>query len=310
MVRVFESGMHEAHDKVCRRVGFAASYSGLRVRNFSALQDGDVYQFGVANGGTLEKLLAIFNRTTWGFDSFSGLPSEQAGELSVNDWRPGMKRGGTTNTDQTVRTNLARKLNGTVDVNRLLTLISGMYGESLRPGLARERGMRPAVYVDVDADLYKSSHQALAWMYAEQLVVPGTVIGFDDWWALPCAANDTHAERYGEAKAHAQLAQRYGAYFRCVCGPCANLSPGVAYGGRTYFVLEALRESKARAGSDERAHGSDGGVHDDDSRDVGGSSSGSFDSGFHMALADRVRWMRAARGCAVAKHMKVYTVGS
>ena len=63
----------------------------------------------------------------------------------------------------------------------------GFFNESLvQPGLVRQLGKKIAKYVDVDVDLYSSALEVLTFMFESGLVVPGTVIGYDDWWSGPC----------------------------------------------------------------------------------------------------------------------------
>lgn len=183
------SGVLAAHERCCKSVGFGKSFSGLRVRSFAAIEEGDLYQFGVANGNTLIELVNTYNRTTWGFDSFVGLPAEQTGESTLREWAVGMKRGNRGAGAAAVHNHVIRQLRGRFPADRL-TLIPGFYNESLTRGLARELGMRPAVYVDIDADLYVSTLHALDWLFAERLLVPGSVVGYDDWCAAgsPCTA--------------------------------------------------------------------------------------------------------------------------
>ena len=61
--------------------------------------------------------------------------------------------------------------------------------------------MKPALYVDIDADLYSSSLQALEWLFRMGLIVPGTVIGYDDW---------TFGGPQGEQRAHREVMKRHG----------------------------------------------------------------------------------------------------
>lgn len=66
--------------------------------------------------------------------------------------------------------------------------------------------------------------EAMNFMFREGLVVPGTMVGYDDWWSTPCAlgppTTDTglnsgkrvRAEDYadhGEMKAHYELTSKY-----------------------------------------------------------------------------------------------------
>ena len=61
--------------------------------------------------------------------------------------------------------------------------------------------MRPALYVEVDCDLYVSTRQALEWMIESGLIVNGTLIGYDDWFAGGRAG--------GEALAHKEVVAKY-----------------------------------------------------------------------------------------------------
>ena len=274
-------GMLGLHEQVCKRVGFGNSFSGLRHRNFKSLDIGDLYQFGVAGGGTLVQLLRIHNTTAWGFDTFTGLPPEQKGELSIKDWKPGAFRGNGVLNASGVHELVARKVRAATGSSLLpgqLSLLTGTFNETLRPGLARERGMRPAVYVDIDSDLFISAWEALDWLFTERLLLPGSVIGYDDWWTIACASNNTDVEAHGEPRAHLLAARKYQASFRCICGPCEPITPGVAFGGRTYFVLEAL----------------------------GGSTVSS--SGFTMTREDAAYWMARARSCGIAKKKRAVLV--
>ena len=56
----------------------------------------------------------------------------------------------------------------------------------------------------------------------------GTLIGYDDWWSVWCSPAHDIAARgapfpprlAGEMLAHAEVAERYGVRFACVCGGC------------------------------------------------------------------------------------------
>ena len=87
--------------------------------------------------------------------------------------------------------------------------------------------MMPALYVDVDCDLHTSSIDALDFLFANGLVGVGTLVGYDDWWTIPCVRYHSSRPRrppsplaVGEGLAHAQIAQKYGVRFVCVAGPC------------------------------------------------------------------------------------------
>ena len=87
----------------------------------------------------------------------------------------------------------------------------------------------------------------------------GTVIGYDDYWDLACKHASPNIEKYGEARAHAEIAHRHQVAFRCVCGPCGPLPPRaksapdalpvVPWGWRTYFVVESIGGGGGRGGA-------------------------------------------------------------
>ena len=97
-------------------------------------------------------------------------------------------------------------------------LIKGFFSDSLTPSLKAERGMRPALLIDVDVDLYISAYQCLDWMFGQGLIVAGTVVYYDD-------VSVVKANEGGELMAHAQLTDKYQVEWRqlhescweCIC---------------------------------------------------------------------------------------------
>ena len=80
--------------------------------------------------------------------------------------------------------------------------------------------MRPASYIDIDCDIYSGAYQALEWAFTSGIAQAGTVVGYDDWWVMPCSAKDTDVAKFGEAKAHFEIAKKFGVRFACLAGPC------------------------------------------------------------------------------------------
>ena len=88
---------------------------------------------------------------------------------------------------------------------------------SCRPvRVGRGRGALPA-----------SRTEALDWLFTNHLARAGTVIGYDDWWTIPCWNFRRTRHRLisspllvGEGLAHAEIARRHGVVFRCIAGPC------------------------------------------------------------------------------------------
>ena len=215
----------------------------------------DIYEFGVFTGRALRALTLHFNasrvgfRQIWGFDSFQGLPRETARNGTMAAVIDGGFQEGAFNV-ASVQSRCRWKhcrgfaagdpvsLVGAYINDPRVNLIPGFFDRSLTRSLAHERGMRPALYVDIDVDLYSSAYAALDWLFANGLVVPGTVIGYDDWgYGLkltdkrrPSArvnlqklllrgdpsqkAEIEHAD--GEPRAHREIAAKYGVVFRAV----------------------------------------------------------------------------------------------
>ena len=99
--------------------------------------------------------------------------------------------------------------------------IQGFYNESLTSTLYNSLPFKPALFIDIDCDLYISTFQALDWMFMHELARPGTLICYDDW----CL---THLGTAGESRAHNEISSKYKVQFRCILGGCteAMLKPG------------------------------------------------------------------------------------
>lgn len=66
-------------------------------------------------------------------------------------------------------------------------LIKGFFSDSLTPTLKSEHGMKPALLIDVDVDLYISCVQCMEWMVLQGLLVPGMrSVGLERSLSLCC----------------------------------------------------------------------------------------------------------------------------
>eukprot|EP00747_Dinoflagellata_sp_TGD_P024879 gnl/TRDRNA2_/TRDRNA2_130865_c0_seq1.p1 gnl/TRDRNA2_/TRDRNA2_130865_c0~~gnl/TRDRNA2_/TRDRNA2_130865_c0_seq1.p1 ORF type:complete len:320 (+),score=49.25 gnl/TRDRNA2_/TRDRNA2_130865_c0_seq1:76-1035(+) len=146
--------------------------------------DRDVFEFGVYLGHGMHEALGQFSkagvkfRNLWGFDSFRGLPEDQVPD---KQWKQGeynptkqMPTGDIEDAQQTAMATISYP-----NTN----FIVGWYNESLTSGLAEERTMKPALFVDVDCDMYSSTFAALDWLFSSHLVAQGetgTYFYFDD----------------------------------------------------------------------------------------------------------------------------------
>ena len=185
-----------------------ACWRALATRGLG-VADGHLYQFGVFRGTSMLELWDALRPVTriWGLDSFKGLPLST--QEQVPKWQEGIFR-------HDPRAAVSAAL-GTRNVG----WISGFYNESLHDDSVASRvRMRPARYIDIDCDLYSSTRDALDFMLRNGLVVPGTLIGYDDIWVLPCANAGVTPLAVGEGRAHAEMASKYDVEFECLAGSC------------------------------------------------------------------------------------------
>ena len=190
------------------------------------LANGAVYQFGVFQGKSMRMMRHMepfANAPMIGFDSFEGLPSSLS-RSERSEWSPGQFAAD----PRTELQNTIGREGATAQ------FVRGFFNESLvQPGLVRQLGKKIAKYVDIDVDLYSSALEALTFMFESGLVVPGTVIGYDDWWSGPCRRGWTASAsplQTSEGLAHAEIARKYGVTFICLAGGCRPGVPCPAFG--------------------------------------------------------------------------------
>ena len=193
----------------------------LAARGVTDCTDRDIYTFGVYTGASLkfwfEGLDALGIRTGphWGFDSFEGLPEETQGmALECKAWLPGSFSAADqfgAYTFGEVRDKILEYLGP--KYAKETRLVKGFFSDSLTPTLKAERGMKPALLIDVDVDLYVSCVQCMEWMIVQGLMVPGTVVYYDD-------VSIVKADAGGELKAHEELTAKYGIKWRKLHDSC------------------------------------------------------------------------------------------
>jgi Macrocin-O-methyltransferase (TylF) len=163
-----------------------------------------IYCFGCGGGRTVSALKIAFDSQGLKlphlnlFDSFSGLPSEQDGVTTNTYWRKGSYSSGVRG--------LRNKLDKLGIAASQYRIYEGFYSESLNPAAASAGDLKPALYIDIDCDLYISTFQALDFMFSSNLATAGTYIGYDDW-------GDTKTWLEGESRAHKEISEKYGVDF-------------------------------------------------------------------------------------------------
>jgi hypothetical protein len=159
--------------------------------------------------------LGVKHGLHWGFDSFEGLPEEANGvALECNAWLPGSFSAADqfgAYTFGEVRHKIFEYLGPKHAAQT--RLIKGFFSDSLTSTLKEDKGMRPALLVDVDVDLYISAVQCLDWMLSEGLIVVGTVIYYDDVSVIK-------ADKGGELRAHDEMTDKYNIKWRKLHDSC------------------------------------------------------------------------------------------
>lgn len=151
-------------------------------------------------------------RKVFGFDSFEGLPAEFNDKFNSADWTPGAF-------------NISKKLNVTKEkaIQMLqqrfdlyhydVHLIPGFYQNSLKDEIVSLYDMQPASFVNVDVDIYTSTIECLDFMFRNKLIVPGTIIRYDDWGGSLMNAPEFCT---GESRAHKEILAKYNIKAECL----------------------------------------------------------------------------------------------
>jgi hypothetical protein len=243
-------------DEGKQSVRATALHATWQQRNASA---GPALQFGVLHGRSLARISHAFGGKApiWGFDSFVGLPEESPGKLRPAGWAagalaavPGASNRGNAATWLPPQTVIQAIINATRRriPGEEVQLVAGMYNKSLTAPLARSilRRHGTAAYIDIDCDLYVSTFTALDWVFTHGLARVGTVLGFDDWWNVPCASSDMQRDGAhiatvgGEPEALLQAASKHSVWVECICGACSAADAADGRGWRTYFIVRSL----------------------------------------------------------------------
>lgn len=168
------------------------------IREFIEAQNmptGYYMEFGVLNGETMIDAYRQFRGVIahyFGFDSFEGLPDLQSSDEEALKYTPHFYKG---NFKSMAIDYVMKTITSCCRMQEdELTLVKGYFSDVL-PKIdkvsMREKGIPLCIYIDVD--LYSSTVDVLR--FIDDLVVTGTWILFDDYWAY------RGSPLYGEQKA-------------------------------------------------------------------------------------------------------------
>ena len=167
------------------------------------------YQFGICSGLTLRWIYEMFRyyrlhtERILAFDSFEGVPDEQEGIPRNECWVKGFcnaKALECFKSDST-ETIIEKILASLPDQVIPIDWHVGFFDQILTPDFMKTNP-KPAFWVDLDVDLYISTAQVLDFMFKNQLIVPQTLVSFDDW-------GGTEEYKGGESLAWKEMCEKY-----------------------------------------------------------------------------------------------------
>ena len=162
------------------------------IRHFqTSTIDGDIYQFGVASGYSMQVIGSIVQITNsprnvpnfFGFDVFEGIPVENVEPEKQLDIPGSFKLTELfdTNNMADALTQLEKDVKANLPINSHLSIIKGLVEDTLSDDFLKCYLPRQAFYIDMDMDIYSPTKFALSFLIRNKIIVPGTLIGFDDW---------------------------------------------------------------------------------------------------------------------------------
>lgn len=146
----------------------------------------NIATFGVYSGNTIKEIAGYLDKYNinynkyYGFDSFVGLPEEDESVHATSYWYKGNFSSldyYNTSSVETAKQKIENRLTGV----RNLKLIEGFYKDSLNLKLIKTENLQPFSFVEIDCDLYISTKEVLEFLFANNLILNGTVLFFDDW---------------------------------------------------------------------------------------------------------------------------------
>lgn len=165
----------------------------------------DVYNFGIYTGNSLVELQKqMFAQNLkphhfYGFDSFIGLPAEAPG---IPVYKGHQKGYFNLIADDMTIDSIINAIKGRLSYPEITSIIPGFFSDTLNHIFADKQKLKPAIYIEIDCDLYISTLQALEFMHDRGLIIKNTIIYFDDWGGVEEFAG-------GESLAWREFQQRY-----------------------------------------------------------------------------------------------------
>ena len=173
------------------------------------------YQFGIFTGTTFIFIYEMFRKygldvgRILALDSFDGLPDETPGIEKNPIWqRREFSSKYIFNNENTAQI-IDQIMSKLPDQDIPVEWHEGFYSDVLTDEWVEKLKPLPAFWVDLDVDLYKSTIDVLDFMVPKKLIIPGTVISYDDW-------GGTEEFKGGESLAHKEMAEKYLLELECI----------------------------------------------------------------------------------------------
>lgn len=186
-------------------------FKNIEYKNF------DIYEFGTYSGWSLKHIINILIQINCtinninGFDSLLGLPNEILDKYNYTGWKEGeMSVKSKINVIDTNEYIDFLNLKKTINYKKF-NFIKGFFNESLKKTIIQKYDLKPALFINIDCDIYSSTCDVLEFIFSNNLYVKGvTMIRYDDWGCFyENTKNYDGAYLSGEGRAHKELCEKY-----------------------------------------------------------------------------------------------------
>ena len=184
-------------------------------RTGADVADRACYQFGIFTGTTFVFIYQMFRKygipvkKILAFDSFEGLPDEAPGVQKHPVWQKNEFNAKYIFQNQNTHAIIDQIMCKLPDTGIPVDWFEGYFSDVLTDAWLDKEMPLPAFWVDIDVDLYISARQVLDFMLAHRLIVPGTIISYDDW-------GGTEEYKGGESLAHKEMCEKYAMECECI----------------------------------------------------------------------------------------------
>jgi hypothetical protein len=208
-------------------------FKGYNFKNVADKQG--FYEFGVFSGKSMIEMLDIFNGAkvalthVYGFDSFQGIPKCKEEPTWDIAWNEGEFNScdylGVEDPKEAAQLICEEVKQSLYSEDQIIKFHEGFFKDSFPT--VEKNTLVPALFIDMDVDIYSSAKEALEFLMSNNLIKVGTVINYDDWGGSP----HNNQFKTGESRAHKEICDKY----NLECSIIRDLRPT---GPRAYEVTK------------------------------------------------------------------------